>query len=421
MNTRVRRPCLLAAAAVASVVAIAAGAAPAYAAPGPPSAPEYWFDTWHVPQLWDDGARGQGITIAEIDTGVNASLPELTANMVPGIDLGESGNGETDRSVDEFGHGTAMASIMVAQQGSFGITGLAPDAELMPIAVPLQGTTDASSNDHLAQAIRYAVDHGAKIISMSLGGVSKPGSTSEPCPSDEQQAIYYALRHGAVLVAAAGNSGRSGNAIEQPGVCLGVLAIGAVQRDGSVASFSSRHPYVTLDAPGVNIPSLSRVPGIAYHGNGTSQATAIASAVLALVWSRYPALTGSEVVARVVATLDEHRSTPDPAYGYGLLDAYTAVTADVPTTARNPVAVAVAPFLAKYAALQHSPHFAALPPAWHQHAALGRFAIAGATQARSVQPAVGIALAAAGLAALIGLVVLAVLRRRRFSASEPPG
>src|SRR5206468_2539702 len=83
--------------------------------------------------------------------------------IVPGTDLGEGGDGRSDREINAFGHGTAMASIMVARAGLFGITGLAPGAKILPIAVPLTGTTDAGQPDKLPDAIRYAADHHAKI------------------------------------------------------------------------------------------------------------------------------------------------------------------------------------------------------------------------------------------------------------------
>ena len=198
----------------------------AAAAPGPQAAPEWWFDTWNVPALWVAGARGQGVTIAEIDTGVNAALPELAGKILPGKDFGgAAGDGRTDRDQDAFGHGTAMASIMVARPTLLDITGLAPDARVLPIAVPIQGTSDASASDHVPDAIRWAVDHHAKVISMSLGGRRDPVQDTVPCPSDEQSAIDYAVARGAIVVAAGGNSGQIGSPVEDPGVCLGVVLL----------------------------------------------------------------------------------------------------------------------------------------------------------------------------------------------------
>jgi len=358
---------------VAAAGILIATAAPASATPGPPGAAEYWFDSWHITQLWQSGVRGKGITIAEVDTGVNASLPELAANVLPGKDFGRGGDGRIDREVNQFGHGTAMASIMVGHPGLLGITGLAPDAKILPIAVPLTGTTDAAGDDHLAQAIRWAADHGGKVISMSLGATRDPARVSEPCPAAEQSAVYYALGKGAVLLAAAGNNGLSTNAVEEPGVCLGVVSVGAVDEAGTVADFSSRHPYLTLAAPGVNIASLGRLRGSAYSGDGTSQATAIASAVVALVWSKYPKLTGRQVVTRVLATLDQHTTRRDPGSGFGIIDAYRAVTGAVPANAANPVYAAAAPFLARDRAFAKAA--TGPPPAGAAGKSLGMFSI----------------------------------------------
>lgn len=392
-------------------------ASPAFAAPGPTDAPEWWFDTWGVQSLWNDGARGQGVTIAEIDTGVNASLSELTANVLPGKDYGpRGGDGRTDHALDKFGHGTAMASIMVAHPGLLGITGLAPDARILPVAVPLRGTNDApaSGDDHLAEAIRWSVNHGGKIISMSLGGARSPSTDTMACPADEQAAITYAIAKGAIVVASAGNSGQKGSPVEEPGVCLGVISVGAVDSNGNVPAFSSRHRYLTVTAPGVNVPSLGRVRGQAFAGDGTSQSTAITSAALALIWSKYPTLSGRQVVARMLATLDRRTGKQDPAYGYGILDAGRAITASVPLTAPNPVYDALAPFLAANSATARS-----LPvpkPAGVSHAPPGHFVIG---QAPSVWSARAWAALVIGLLGALGLIVLAIVgtvRARRLGA-----
>jgi subtilisin family serine protease len=392
----------------------------AAAAPGPYAAPEYWFDDWQVPRLWADGARGAGITIAEIDAGVNASLSELRENVLPGKDFTASGgDAHTDHSLSRFGHGTAMASIMVAHPGLLDITGLAPDAKLLPIAIPLSGTSDAASGDHLAEAIRWAADNGAKIISMSLGGVSRPSGDSTACPVDEQDAILHALDKGVVLFAAAGNRGTRSDVAEEPGVCLGVVSVGAVDRDHKVASFSSRHPYLTMTAPGVNIPSLSRVPGAAFAGDGTSEATALTAAAAALVWSKYPGLTGRDLVTRLLATLDDRRRSADPAYGYGILDAGQAVRAQVPSNAPNPVYDAAAPFLDRRRAL--APRAAApVPPASLAPAPPGTYRVGEAPERSNTQLVAGLGLAVLGAAGLLVLAVAGVVRTRRRPPPLPP-
>lgn len=419
----IRRALLVATAALA-VLAPVAVAAPAAAAPGPPSAPQYWFDSWRVPELWAAGARGQNVVIAEIDTGVNAAVPELAGKVLPGKDFGHTGgDGRVDRDIDEFGHGTAMASIMVAAPGTFGITGLAPDARVLPVAVPLTGTVDAASDDHLAPAIRWAVDHGAKVISMSLGGARSASDGQQPCPAAEQEAVYYALDKGAILLASAGNRGESDSAVEEPGVCLGVVSVGAVGRDGKLASFSSRRPYLTMTAPGVGIASLSRTPGAAYSGNGTSQATAIASAVVALVWSKYPKADGREILTRVLATLDGRRSAPDPGYGYGTVNAYRAVTGTVPAGASNPVYARVEPFLARYLAFATQQPPSPPKPAPARDGYTGTFHVASPSRLSDPQVIGGLAAALAGLIALVALgggTAVRRNRRARAGAAEEP-
>jgi len=407
---------------VAFLVLLVSGmaATPAAAAPGPPDHPEWWFDSWNVQGLWASGARGQGITIGEIDTGVNAGLPELSANVLAGTDFGTlGGNGQTDRDTDDFGHGTAMASLMVAHDGQNNILGMAPDAQVLPVAVPITGTTDDAGDQAgqlLLQAIHWAADHGAKIISMSLG--SQRGSTEigRSCPATEQSAVDYALSKGAIVVASGGNSGDNGSPIEDPGVCLGVVSVGAVDNTNTVPAWSSKHPYLTVAAPGVDVPSISKIPGEAFFGDGTSQAAALTSAGLAVIWSKYPQLTNRQVVARLLATLDFKHTTRDTAIGYGVINIGSAVTADVAPDAPNPVYDGVAPFLAQDKALAKTVPDPKVKPATTRKGFPGSFA---------VTPAPGPLLTGPGLGGVvgggIGLIAVAFLavgatRRRRFAS-----
>jgi subtilisin family serine protease len=309
-----------------------------------------------------------------------------------------------------------MASIMVGRPGQFGIEGLAPEATLVPVAIPLAGTTDAQPDDRLPEAIRWAADHGAKIISMSLGGVRKHAYNRTACPQDEQQAIYYALRKGSILFAAGGNRGAGDDAVEEPGVCLGVVSVGAVDRYGNAASFSSRHRYLTMTAPGVDIASIGP-QSAPFSGDGTSQATAIASAVAALVWSKYPSLTATQVVARLLATLDRHSDVADPSYGHGILDAYQAVNESVPDNAPDPVAALVRPFLNQHVAT--SKPVRAPAPIVHNSKPPGSMTVGSAP--RLFQPRVLIAagVAAGGLVLLMILAIIGIAARRRRRFETP--
>jgi hypothetical protein len=148
-------------------------------------------------------------------------------------------------------------------------------------------------------------------------------------------------------------------------------------------------------APGVNVPSLGRVAGQAFAGEGTSQATAITAAAAALVWSAHPDLDAAGVAARLTATVDDPQQPPSPEYGYGLLNAYRAVTADVPSDAPNPVYDAARPFLDRIAALRRPPPPA--PPAAGSHpVGVGSFDV-GSRPWLSTRAEIGIGLAAAGL------------------------
>jgi len=407
----------------AGIVLVALGPTPAAAAPGPPGVPQWWFDEWAVPALWAGGARGQGIVIAEIDSGVNADLPELAGKVLAGRDFGDpTQDGRTDQDLEAFGHGTAMASLMVAEPGDLGITGLAPDARVLPVAIPLLGTaTEGSTSVSLPLAIRWAVDHGGQIISLSLGQERQEGTDPLACPTAEQDAILYAIGKGAIVVAASGNEGESGSPVTDPGVCIGVVAVGAVDIDDEVASFSSRHSYLTVTAPGVDIPTLGRVAGDAYIGQGTSQATAIVSAGLALIWSKYPDLTNHQVVARMLATLERRVTTPtaDPAYGFGILDVGASITTDVPVDAANPVLAAAAPFLEQFA-LETTGADAAPAAVEAAEAVPGDFTVGVRPSALTTPVQQGLGLAAAGLVALVVLTVVGVVRRRRSRAASYP-
>lgn len=374
-----RHPSRRASAAVATIM-MALGlalsalcSAPAQAAPGPPEAPQWWFDSWNVPALWATGADGRGITVAVIDTGVQASIPELAGKVLPGADLiGNGSDGRTDFDSDPFSHGTAMASLIVASRGYGNIEGTAPGARILPIAVPLKGVirNGTPTPNATSVAVRYAADHGAKVISMSLGGFVYEGEDDQPCPAALQDSILYAIKKGAIVVAASGNSGEDGSPVEEPGVCLGVVSVGAVDATSTVTSFSSRHPYLTVSAPGDTIPTLSKVAEQAYIGGGTSQATAITSAVLALVWSKYPTETNQQVVSRLLSSVtDRGPKGADPQYGLGVINPTAAIAANSAVSAPNEVFSGVAPLLAQSAARPATP--AARTPAGALSAPIG--------------------------------------------------
>jgi len=343
---------------VVSLVCLGSGGVSASAAPGPPEAPEWWFDSWDLSSLWASGADGRGVTVAVIDTGVQADLPELTDRVLPGADfIGNGTDGRIDFDGSDFSHGTAMASIIVARRGYASIEGVAPAARILPIAVPLRGVVSRgvpspdTTSVATAAAIRYAADHDAKIISMSLGSPRYPNEDELPCPPTLQDAIVYAIGKGSLVIAAAGNGGADRSPVEEPSVCLGTISVGSVNAQLTASAFSSRHPYLTLSAPGEQIPTLTRVANRAFVGGGTSQATALASAAVALVWSRFPSESGRQILSRVLASVtDEGPKGRDPLYGAGVINPKAAIAITTPAVAANPVFQGVQPLLAMAAA-----------------------------------------------------------------------
>jgi subtilisin family serine protease len=353
-----------------------------------------------------------------LDSGVQGDLPELRGRVLPGADFtGNGSDGRIDYDSDEFSHGTAMASLIVAARGYADIEGLAPAAKILPVVVPLvsvvhQGEPPVNAT---AKAIDYAADHGARIISMSLGGPRTEKQDRLPCPSDIQDAVLRALRRGAIVVAASGNAAQSGNPVEEPGVCLGVVSVGAVDAELRVTAFSSRHRYLSVTAPGSNIATLNREPDTAFVGAGTSHATALTSAALALVWSKYPHESGRQILSRLLATAtDRGPKGRDPEYGLGVIDPAAAIAAGPAVAAGpNPVLDGAAPLLALASARASAPKPAVATAA--PDAPLGKYQVGGNRPARLDASVTLPAAGAAGFGAL-ALVLLAVAWHRRRRA-----
>jgi type VII secretion-associated serine protease mycosin len=315
---QVRRPAALAgrplAAAVAALVTVLAPASPARA--DSIREREWWLGTLNVAQA-QRITKGAGVTVAVVDSGVNARHPDLKGTVLAGRDTvnGKDGRSDTD------GHGTAMAGIIAARgRGGSGIVGIAPEAKILPVR-PSNDTTFA------AEGIRWAAAHGAKVINMSFA-------------IGESDNLHAAIREAAaadvVLVGAAGNSGDKGNAAEYPVSYPEVLGVGAVDRKGKVLPFSQHGPQVDIVAPGVDMPTAS--VGDSYRtGWGTSNAAAVVSGAAALVRARHPELTAAQVVQLLTTTAtDKGDKGRDDYYGNGVLNLVAALTASPPQPSATP-------------------------------------------------------------------------------------
>ncbi|MBU04691.1 MAG: alkaline serine protease, partial [Dehalococcoidales bacterium] len=245
-----------------------------------------------APDAWDITTGSTGVTIAIIDTGVDLDHPDLSSKIVSGYDFANN-----DSSADDdHGHGTHVAGIAAAvSNNSAGIAGVSWGARIMPIKVLNAAGGGTISNEALG--IRWAVDQGADIINLSLGG--------QGTNSTEESAINYALNAGVMVVAAAGNCGDgwyflNGCSSQNPSNLFpasfdGVFAVGATDTNNNRASFSSYQSWVDIAAPGDDIYSTYAGGGYATEG-GTSQAAPQAAGAAALLWDYSAAFdTAAEV------------------------------------------------------------------------------------------------------------------------------
>ncbi|MFF8846059.1 type VII secretion-associated serine protease mycosin [Streptomyces sp. NPDC015127] len=328
---RPRRPHLrhrrLTAALVAAAVAVLPAATPAHA--DAIRAQQWGLDALHTEQAWRT-TKGEGITVAVLDTGVDDQHPDLAGSVLPGKDFIGFGAQRGDRAWAR--HGTAMAGIIAAHGHGLGresgVLGIAPEAKILPVRVILEGSDKArdrarkSRGTALAQGIRWAADQGADVINLSLGDDSKSAHPE----AGEDAAVQYALSKGSVVVASAGNGGEKGDHISYPAAYPGVIAVTAVDRFGTHAAFSTRRWYATVSAPGVDVV-LADPDRKYYQGWGTSAAAAFVSGAVALVRAAHPALTPAQIKKLL---RDTARNSPkggrDDSRGYGFVDPAAAIS-----------------------------------------------------------------------------------------------
>ncbi|MHC3818227.1 S8 family serine peptidase [Streptomyces sp. DT9] len=289
---------------------------------------EWYLDRMQAAEMWKV-STGKGITVAVLDTGVIPSVSELTGGKVlPGKNFVDPKLGA---HIDVEGHGTAMA-MLIAGNGvnGQGVKGLAPDARILPLTV-FGSTKESVTNSAPAviAAIRYAADSEARIINMSLGFEDFALEGGEK--GQIQEAVDYAVRRGKLLLAATGNRGDKDNGVSYPSASVGVAGIGAVDKTSSVTKFSVSGPQVALAAPGEEIPILCGGGQAGYCSSwGTSQATAIASASAALIWSKHPSWTGNQVLRVLMNTAGKPTKgkVPSRYIGYGTVRPRLAVLGD---------------------------------------------------------------------------------------------
>jgi subtilisin family serine protease len=227
-----------------------------------------------------------------------------------------------------------MVASLAAGRGTGGMNGLigvAPQAKILSISIGF-GSEATNSDDQIANAVTWAVNHGANVINMSLT------RNTLTWPPSWDKAFLYAMQHNVVVVAAAGNRGSGTTEVGAPATMPGVLTVAGVDRSGH-SSVDASAQGITI---GVSAPSeqlLGAIPGGGYvQWEGTSGSTPIVAGIVALVMAAHPGISADNAINRVVSTAtDAGAKGVDPIYGYGLVNAAAAVRDKVPSVSKNPM------------------------------------------------------------------------------------
>jgi subtilisin family serine protease len=264
----------------------------------------------HAYEAWDI-TTGNNVTIALLDTGVSPSHPDLAGKLLQGYDFY---NNDGDPSDDE-GHGTYTAGVAAAESDNgVGIAGVCWGCNILPVKV--LGSRGQGDDATIAQGIRWAVDQGVRIISMSLGG-----------PEDTQvmrDAVQYAHDRNVLIIAASGNGQADGNQPNYPAAYPSVLAVSATNSNDGVTGFSTTGSFVDIAAPGVGLWSTIWNPrdGDTYGvENGTSASCPHVAGAAALALTLRPDLSADQLTELLEAAADDQGAPgKDPEYGYGRLN-----------------------------------------------------------------------------------------------------
>ncbi len=282
---------------------------------------QWYLNTISAPQAWGITSGSSDIVVSVVDTGVNASHPDLVGKVLAqdGYDFA---NNDSDAS-DDNGHGTAAAGcISPTTNNNIGIAGVSWNAKILPVKALWQD--GSGSHSAIANAISYSADYGADIINLSLGGPTNSRTLND--------AVQYAWNKGAVIIAAAGNEGNT--IVNYPAGYNNVVAVSATNESEQRASFSSYGSFVDISAPGDRIATLALNGGYVYQ-YGTSFASPIVAGVASLIASSPNNLSNNQIVDILTSEVDDlGASGYDIEFGHGRVNALKAVEAAF-TTSNN--------------------------------------------------------------------------------------
>ncbi|MFI1510505.1 S8 family serine peptidase [Streptomyces sp. NPDC020597] len=297
--------------ALGALAVLSAGLAPSASAADVQSQ-QWYLSSMKADEMWKV-STGKGVKVAVVDTGVNPDTPSLKGQVlvaeVPKAVGYKAG-------VDYLGHGTSMAELIAGTGAGGGLKGLAPGAKIVPFRIGmkiLKNEDEKKKAPAMSAVMRAIADSDVKIISMSFGeDIQRP---------EDLAAIKYAQSKGKLLIASVGNDPAS-KTIDFPAAYPYVVGVAASDEKGTVGKFSEHGNYVDLASPGLNVPTWCDNTFRSYcTGQGTSQATAIASASAALIWSAHPKWTANQVLASLIDTAGRDWAKDDPStyLGYGLI------------------------------------------------------------------------------------------------------
>ncbi|MCP9767465.1 hypothetical protein EGI22_06045 [Lacihabitans sp. LS3-19] len=288
--------------------------------PNDPSFATQWSLTKiNAPQAWDVNPGGSNIVVAVVDNAIQTTHPDLAANMLAGKDMSSELDFDPNPPNDNFSHGTHVAGILSAvTNNSIGIAAAANNkVKIMPIkATPDDG--NPNSIYYGFEGVVWAVDHGAKIVSLSWGGVGYS--------SAEQDVMNYAFDNNVIVVAAAGNDNNAEPSY--PAAYNHVISVASLDANDAKSSFSTFGSTVDISAPGRSI--LSTLPTNTYASySGTSMATPLVASCLGYLWSCFPTLTMAELEILLKSTADDISSQNpgfDGSLGAGRVNLLNAIS-----------------------------------------------------------------------------------------------